>query len=424
MNPALLFLAEAAKKYFVLTPAPANRSPSLTPAELNTDYFDPSTPSVTSGNISQWDVISATGSFQGLPTAPRGNSMTAMKGTMAFNTVQGGFSESVYSTDPNETYLSMLTKMDGLMQARMGLSIGNDMDDCENPLIPQFIRVEDELIKRDAITVSEAKIRPSFFAQTGLTPGNQKVRKQNLDTELGWRIGYRSGGSRQTAFICHHGVPIFAFSQGINSAGAIFLTQFLREARPNGSWLTMFRNYIRFLYNSRLGFRTITGDWNNPDGSPGSYSTPSSVFYNTGLQMVELQWLTAQPDWGSISPSILPQKPANWPNVGAICRLQVRSWKGFQVLQGRWAAQVVQPQTGFTFALRIIRTCRQPLVANMPKVSPIAWAYWYPGQVLTGGSGTLTDANADIAGSLVFIESKKLGKNFEESRGRQRNRPT
>lgn len=357
--------------------------------------------------------------------------MTAMKGTFEFNSIQGGFTESLYSQDQNETYASMQQKMLRALNKRCKMSetIGNT--GCNNPIIPVFIRVEDENIFRDAITIPAPATVPTYNSGTAST----NTIGQNLDLELGARVQYIGGLAGQSAAITHHGLPVDAFPV---TAGAVtsqyqYAKSFLRTLRPVGFWIALLADYVSQLCKDGLGFRQIAGAWNVAN-SPGPYSSPDSVFYNAAMQMIELQWVATgtTPNPPFFPAPLAAQAPPNWPAINSICKLQVRKWKGFQVLQGRWAAQVVTPQAGSTFALRILRLCRQPMTSNKPFVSPIAWSNWFPGQNLnpsTAGFGTsppktpLASAVA-IAGSFAFVESKKLGRNFGEQRGRARNRPT
>jgi hypothetical protein len=440
-SPQLTFLQPYASLYSNGTPLPELLGPPLTAGQLNSSYFDPSNTPVIPAEIAQWEVVSAAGTYEPSITSALGSSnMTIMKGTMAFNTAQGGFSESLYSADPLDSLLTMMSKMQGAMQKRCRLFVGNDLPGYErmNPVIPQFVRATDSLLKRVGIVQSESTTRPSFFngqpVSTPVTAGAPGT--QNLDNQLGWRIVWNSGASRQSAAQCLHGVPIQSFSvvNQVATAYPAYPTAFLREARPNANWLAFLADYTNYLYLNKLGFRVIVGDWNSNDGSPTSMSTPSAVYYNAAMQMVELQWAGVPPTWGSnilpgpASASYVAQKPPNWPTVGSRFRIQVRGWKGFQVMNGRWSAVVVAPQTSptaYAFAVRILRTCRQPTVSNMPQVSPIAWDIWFPGQFTIGNSNSgLTSQNVVLASNFAFIESKKLGRNFEEQRGRIRNRPT
>ena len=193
----------------------------------------------------------------------------------------------------------------------------------------------------------------------------------------------------------------------------------------------------------------MTGAWNigpppgNTPGagnSPGPYCKPDAWGYNAQLQQVELYWKNLGSSY--IPPIVAPnfppiltapnnQSPPNWPNVGAFCQLQVRKWKGMQVLQGRWGAEVIDPTLGGTatwkFAIRINRVCRQPLVpaAKVPTVSPLAWTPWCPGTsfpapnpVTTPGATTQPPTALALAGVWQFVESKKLGDNFGRERGK------
>ena len=110
--------------------------------------------------------------------------------------------------------------------------------------------------------------------------------------------------------------------------------------------------------------------------------------------------------------------PPIWPLIGSLCRLQVRKWKAFPVLNGRWAAEVVNPYSlstppnpfpgtpvgPFQFAIKIKRPCRQPLSGAVPFVSPIGWSYYYPGQV----SGAPDPADALAHASCLSLQPPRL----------------
>jgi hypothetical protein len=351
---------------------------------------------------------------------------------MAFNSNQGGFSESVYCADPVMTQDKMMDKMQDVLNARLLLSQCNPAIGCENPIEPQFIRVEDELIERDAFTLRQ--FAPEGGWQ-GFTPNNQpapdSTASQNLDLQLGPRVSFFSGAPRQEAVQLLHGLPVSAISQiGIPPiappvpAGQ-FPLSFVRNTQLLSTYKKNLEKYIGVLYDNLLGFRTITGIWNDPiSGDPGPYSTPTSVFYNTEIQQVELQWATAPPNKALLPAQILAQVPKTFPGQSARVRVQIRGWRGFQVLNGRWAAQVVPAQQGSFFALRILRTCREPLTGNLPFVSPIAWTVWVPGAATAVLEPAWSRAKIIAhSWSSSDIDAKKLGRNFNEPRGRARNRP-
>jgi hypothetical protein len=402
--------------------------PSITPATVNSAMFVGSP--VTVDNINQFDLISAVGFFPGSLTSARSdNPMSLFKGTMQFNTDQGSFSESVYAKSDLLNSQDMMVKMRKVMAQRCKLSVLADNEGCNNPLRPFGIRVEDTLVLRDAISEDAS---PTL---TGFTGGQRKqdTENQNLDLQLGPRIKYVGGGGRQFATVHHHGMPIYAYNGIIPSGTAQFGSAFRRYPRPNSSWLTELAKYMEVLGTEGLGFRTITGAWNHlVTGKPLAYASPTFWQYNTTAQMVELVWATkgAAGDPPYFPAGLVLQAPANWPDVGAICRLQVRGWKGFQVLNGRWSAEVIVPPGDNLFALRIIRRCRLPLIPinNVPKVSPIAWQIWSPGETTNprafGGTLASNRQGAVIAGQWAGIGDKNLGKPFGGSVGRQRNRPT
>lgn len=433
LSSDLNFLVPYANLYLGVTLPPENLSPLLTATVLNEAYFEPTTQPVTDPTRSMWEVVSATGYFVSAPlTTPVGSSdnMSLYRGTMEFDSIQGGFSESVYSKDPNETSTTMMTKMRLALASRCALSVTQINTGCLNPIIPTSIKVEDTLVQRDAVS-QRIDYPPATF--TGGSDQRQTAN-QNLDLELCARIKYLGGGQRQTAYVAHHGLPIYAYDGVTPSISPTqYGSAFRRLPQPNGNWINRLGDYVVTLARNGLGFRTIAGAWNDQaSGFPLTYATPQTWYYNPTVQMIELQWTTV--GTGSNPPffpaGLIAQQPANWPVVGSFCRLQVRKWKSFAVLAGRWAAQVVTPQTGNAFALRIIRTCRQPTVPTtvVPQVSPIAWQIWSPGQTTVppalGPSNTPDPIGVAIAGRWVLAESKKLGRHFDEQRGRQRNRPT
>ena len=142
--------------------------------------------------------------------------MSFFKGTVDFNSVQGGWSESVYSTQLTETAGSMMQKMIGWLTYRMKMSYGPEWIFCTNQVLPYQIRVEDELYLRDS-TIVEC-LPPGAGAQGNqiVTPGSFPTRgsvldssaTQNLDLELGTHIKVQSGVQLQYAYPMFHGIPL------------------------------------------------------------------------------------------------------------------------------------------------------------------------------------------------------------------------
>ena len=462
LSPELSFLFPFVVQYAgPSAPAPPILRPAVTAAQMNQSFAVPGTTPFTDADLAAklWQSVSAIG-YYASPKSSQGESgMSLMKMTMGFNTIQGGFTESLYSSNPADTIQTMVPKALSVLNARTMLSYTDNSGNCRNPIIPQFIRITDTLQQRASFDLSISGRGYSTFTlppNSPILPAG--IGTQNLDLELGFRVTYGSGASRQQASITHHGVPLEAFQIAATTGGTLNVasyssTAFQREAYPNAPWLQAFVNYLNALINNGLGFRTIAGAWNLSNGRPGPYSVPNYVFYNASLQMVELNWVSTRtlPIWPTTPPQLAGQCPSQWPTggsnpneapigtLGSICRVQIRGWKEFQVLNGRWAAQVVAPQTGCTFALRILRQCRQlpgtqttPGVAPfivaypLPQVSPIAWTAWVPGGGVTPPVTNLTTTNPSyqIYGDFDYIEAKKLGRDFELQRGRARNRPT
>lgn len=384
---------------------------------------------ITLANVGDWTNLSATGVLTqpGFFISGEDQEMTQMRGTMKFNSAQGGFSETLNAVRDNETYVTWQTKMVGALRRRARLSYGQDNTLCQNPIIPVAIRVENALVNRDAITTS---IVPED-APLGYPPGpgtrRSSTDQQNANLQLGARIQYRTALDRQSAFILHHGLPIAAFPTFVGGLAADFAKSQLKRAKPGDVWLGFFNDYLGYLWQNQMGFRTLAGLWNLPDGSPDVFSIPDSIFYNATAQMIELQWL----------PGRLPAPAGTKIQVGQKMRIQMRGWKGFSILNGRWSAVVVAPQTVGGYAVRIIRLMRSPPAGlAMAYASPLAWTIWAPNpnQIIPAPAANVGSAPApylDAAltangpgGIYQFAESKKLGANFDAERGRARNRPT
>ena len=416
--------------------------------------------------------------------------MSIYKGTIEYNSVGwGGWSESVYSDVIGETQQSMIVKMTNLLRYRMLLCNGPDAVGCTNPVVPFAIRVEDELVNRDGQVVyclqpggppiQDAIQIPPSFSPIFTTP---VASLSNLDMQLGSRVKFQAGGNQQIATPMFHGMPVYGLQNVLNTSPTL---AFLRQAPPTGNWLQNLSNYTQYMAQAGLGFRNITGAWNGPQNTPGPFAAPMDWYYNPSLEMIELQWKSSQAGGGILPipnplPNPLPtsapyypnaslalQASSTWPALNAKCRLQVRGWKTFPVLNSRWTAQVVAPYSAATapnsysqnvgpynFALRILRKVRMPQDVSVPFVSPIAWTVWWPGEFLIqpngsqsqlaggvtsgGGSNVVVGIGtipgqppagfgtwADFLramGKYQYIQSKKLGRIWGSERGRQRNR--
>jgi hypothetical protein len=415
--------------------------------------------------------------------------MTMFRGTILFNSPNGGapvgWSESIESTLTSETMLSFQAKMQGYLAYRMALSQGADSVGCLNPLTPVGVRHEDQLVNRDAITIpvlpfGQPSQQGAWQCPPSYSPGasGAPLNNQNLELQLGPRFTIWSGAPQQKVSIMFHGLPVYAYNVGGSSLSVPSQQLPQRLGIPNSSWMAKFQALMTYCVQQGLGYRYITAAWNNTNNTPGSFCAPDAWWYNPSLEMVELQWLQTRapipasnpqayylpipvprpsplptPNFGDPSPyfpaAVQNQAYASWPSLGAKCRLQIRQWKSFRVLQGRSAAQVVTPFTQmiapnpytttvgpFAFALRIIHKIRQPQDATVPEVSPISWASWFVGQANFNPPVTPTtnyqqnlSINVPIptltnSYQFDFIEAKKLGKPSDLERGRQANRPT
>lgn len=164
-------------------PIPQSIAPAPTVAEINASTYPPTVTPITPENVANVTLVSAT-AFVTNPTVAAGVSEmpSFFKGTIEFNSVQGGWEESCYAVGA-ETPGSMQQKMIGLLAKRMLLSYGPDAAGCTNPVIPYAIRVEDELQQRDAFVTyilpngaqalgSSATTPPSFYT---VDPGSARV---------------------------------------------------------------------------------------------------------------------------------------------------------------------------------------------------------------------------------------------------------
>lgn len=424
LNEELTPLVAIANKYLASPVTPAdNLSPPVPTSTLNMGWGFP-VGTINDSNVSDWDNVSAEATVL-FPFVSGGSAVaTAFKGTMMFNTPQGGFSESVYSSDPNQTYTSFGAIMQKLIAARMRMSVGPDNSGCLQPVIPVAYRIEDTLVNRDALTNQIDRTA----VPSGFTTGADRtlVQNQNMNIELGARVLYRTAITRQSVAIVHHGLPVYAFpAANPTDVEGSFSPQELRFAVPSGDWQKALNAYVLYLWQWNLGFRTINGTWNNADGSPGIFAAPDSVYYNSSLQMIELQWLASRlppPGLANVNPNIGGIPVLGGPRF----RVQMRGWKGFQVINGRWPAQVCVAQTGYGYAVRIIRQVRAfQGGAQIGFVSPVSWTIWKPNPngAVAGYPSSLVDQNGPGA-KFQYVESKKIGKPFDLERGRARNRPT
>lgn len=430
--------------------------PTITPTNLNESYTGNSVGPVNGSNIQEFSIVSPNVYFSSFNPIQGSSTMSQFKGTLLFNSADGPFSESVYSTVTTETQATMIAKMKALSTFRMPLSCGPDLATCQNPIIPYGIRVEDELVLRDGQIVLAVQqgspaqgefYNPGASWQGSLPSGSIVSSRQNLSLDLCTRVKVASGQPQQVAYIALHGIPFSAVASA-NAAGQIDINAaFTRVANFNGVYQQVLYNYLAAMGSMGLGFRSIAGAWNTAQNTPGGYSNPDIWAYDSANQQVQLWWLATTrasvpaPLNTNAWPAGRTDAPPNWPNPNALCRLQVRKWKSFPVLQGRWAARVLAPATvnsvAYAWGLQILRQCRQPTISatNVPQVSPIAWNAWTPGNVpvtnpMTGSNPTFNGSALPVQAirdtcSIRYVEEKKVGKvPYGAEPGRSPNRPT
>jgi hypothetical protein len=297
--------------------------------------------------------------------------MSKMKGTMLFNIMGQGFSESFLSSSVETTYNGMFAKLQNIIPFRCRIS--NTITDknpgtagaLNNLLSVVGFRVSDELKVRDALVE---------FVDT---PGGFNDVEGNLDGNLAAKIRWLAPNSTLIAATYLHGVPVNSTTQAFNPS--------TRQQKWNNLIKFAVSRYLAAVAIAGLGFPTID---NNPANAVGPIT---AVTYSaiTGYYTIQ----TALP---------VPQ---------GRFRVALRGFKSLRLLNGRRPAQA-------TGANQFIVAKRGP---------SIAWDGWGTAVPLSGYNNGVIFNNYIVsvpnAAEPDLLCTRKLGRGFFLQRGRRTSVP-
>lgn len=362
--------------------APAFLGPPVTPAAQGAAWFPAMPNPIDATNQPFWEVVSSQAIYHPFSGS---SSMSQMKGTFLWHLGTGGFSESLYAVaSPSLGYQGMLNLMVSLLPYRTALSIGPDMATCLNPLKIFGIRVEDELVPRDAM-IQRNIPQPVGYANTPIA--GQGIWDSNEQQNIAAKIRFATQTAGQAAVTYLHGIPLRATS----SVGyALPQPGELRFAPMSTLWLANLKAYSDQIAALGLGLRYLNSPW-DIGGLPGPMAKPVTFVYDA---VTETYIAT------------MPQAATN-----LRMRYVLRGFKNLSFLNGRWPGIVAGVNQ-----IRILRKARGLTWDGTGTVSPEVWAYFTPSPSLVVPAGN----RPGVVYSL--ITGKKIGRPFDLERGRARAR--
>jgi len=362
---------------------PAQVGPAITPSQQNTAWFlNPAGP-IDSLNQRYWQVASSVANI----TPTGGTTLSQMKGTFLFNFGTGGFSESLHAVNNTTlTYADMRAKMLALLPFRCALS-RLAITNVKNPLVPFGIRVEDELVSRDAFN----SIVPAGAAGNGFVVpvSTNEIFGQNIRQGNACQLKWCGLQSRQQAYTYIHAVALAATDNTLNDSNAV---EMLKYAEMSSGYFSALAQYAHQIRLQGLGFRYLDSPWDTPTG-PGPNAFPTSVAYNVA---------------GSYYEFTMPSAP-----LAPFARYVLRGFKNMNFLNGRHPGIAI----GGT-QIRILERARQVVWDGTGTLVPEAWGYFTPNETLP------PDLTQRFGVQHIAIVGKKIGRPFGGQRGRQSARPT
>lgn len=443
-------------------------SPPLSSASIN-DAFFAEVGVITDFNRTNFSVVVSSG--QVLFPRSEGVSQVAItpfqlptfKGTFFNRILNGGFSLSLYAANPPSpspgpppapnaptSYSAMMAAMLAMKPFRSKLSITPFNGVATNPLLYDAIRVEDERVLRDSLLNTTLQNNdPGYFSsdpraapQLVVASGSLQNENDDLDSAFHVRL---SDGNGHNADLYIHGVPILALStsaSGVPPIGTMART----GPQVTSTWLNNLVLFCNNMVSNGLGFRFAYTTW-TPVGQPqGGYptlgnGTPVSCWYNFPSTPNN----TYTFGMASSAPAPLPFSQTNGINIqqllpgtttitpappailGKFVAI-VRTQKQMRVINGRW------PALGFYYAgssgppvipagyyVNINRRAANYLTStngvfdNNGTIAPEVWSVVQPAP---GGPPFVSTLPPGI--QLLELTSKKVGRPFEEQRGRRR----
>jgi hypothetical protein len=206
--------------------------------------------------------------------------MSFYKGTFMFRNDSGASrSESLYSSSTSTTLSNMIQKMRQLAPLRMKLSYGpQDLTGSpikptppSNPLTLIYIRVEDELIRRDG---QLASVDGSYQPAQSVLNSNGPFGNWPMDWCTGMQWYAQNSGPGQWAIEYHCGIPMDATGYDGGSGPTLA-----------SNWTTAYNRYFAAVQNAGLGFKSLIAA-RAAGGAPAYIQPikPASIVYQTGSE--------------------------------------------------------------------------------------------------------------------------------------------
>ncbi len=453
---------------------PDRLSPPLPSPTIN-DAFFTSPGVVTEANRTQFSSVVVSGrlnlvtrSFVAMPITPY--QVPTFKGTYFLNQLNGGSSFSVYAANPPTPppspgpvgsaaadYNTMMNRLLNLKPFRENLSITNGGSPGtlgSNPLTIVAVRVEDERISRDSLLNTNPPAPSGNYwladprSLAASTNAAGILAPENLDLDAAFHIVLSDGNGHSAGFYLH-GVPVMSLTPaGVGSTPLPIGPGSLARANPviSPPWLALFRNFVNQLIVQGLGFRFAYVTW-TPLGQPQNgypslgNGSPATCWYNfpmtpSNTYTFGLSQLGPNPfgttngiNVQQLIPGVTVVAPNAPPILGKFIVL-VRSMKLLRVINGRfpalgffYAGSAGPPVIPAGYYVNVNRRAANYLPGtsgvydNNGYLAPEVWSVVQPAP-----AGPPYVSALPPGGQVLELTSKKVGRPFEEQRGRARAR--
>lgn len=464
MDPQLQALWALSQSYIDGTTHLANNLTPPLPAETINEGFQLAAGTVTETNKWQFATVISSSHLDLLQEGVARMPITpyvapTLKATSFFRMLNGGCSESFYAAPAASpppvmpvplkpiptTYQQMMAA--ALIMAGFRQLLSNTPKSsppatlvaCTNPLILDAIRVENEQVSKASLLNTNPPANlfsyfnsvPLTTSQTNTIAGQLSVDNDALDSAFHVQL---SDGNGHSAGFYMHGVPLVALSETTLQPGTLARADTYVQA----FWTQQLNNYCNQMIINGLGFRFAYTTW-TPLGVPvGGYpslgnGTPMGCFYNfpmtpSNTYTFQMTGFGAAPGIPAqqLVPGTTPVTPSPPAIVGKFIAI-VRSMKLLRVINGRW------PATGFFYPgssgppvipagyyVNINRRAANYTVStgngydNNGYLAPEVFSVVQPAPA----PPVITSLPSGV--QLLELTGKKMGRPFEEQRGRRR----